>query len=250
MSAPLPRIYTDLSDWYLLLTAPEDYAEEAAFYWQCLIDAAEGPIRTMLELGCGSGANASHLKRQVTMTLTDPSREMLALARSVNPDLELIEGDMRSLRLGRQFDAVFVHDAVMYLTTEDDLGRAIETATIHLRPGGVALFAPDALRETFREQTDCGGHNGRDGRALRYLEWSHDPDPTDSTFVTDYVYAYREGDGPPVCETERHLLGLFSRETWLRLLDAAGLDTTARPLVHSEVEPGEIEVFVCRKRRS
>jgi len=41
---------------------------------------------------------------------------MLALSMTVNPECEHIEGDMRTLRLGHTFDAVFLHDAVMYLT--------------------------------------------------------------------------------------------------------------------------------------
>jgi hypothetical protein len=239
MSQALPRIYTDLAGWYPLLTAPAEYGEEAAFYWDCFARTATGPLITLLELGSGSGAMASHYKQQVTPTLTDISVDMLALSRTVNPDLEHIQGDMRTLRLGRHFDAVFAHDAVMYLLTEDALREAIVTAHVHL--------APDCVLETFRPQTDTGGNDG-DGRALRYLEWVHDPDPTDTTFVTDYTYVYREGDGVPVCEQDRHTVGLFSREVWLRLLEEVGFQATIRPLVHSEVEPGDVEVFVVVKR--
>jgi hypothetical protein len=53
---------------------------------------------------------------------------MLELSRGLNPECEHVVGDMRPLHLGRQFDAVFVHDAVMYMTTEDDLRQAMETA--------------------------------------------------------------------------------------------------------------------------
>ena len=49
---------------------------------------------------------------------------------------------MRTVRLGTRFDCVFVHDAVVYMTTETDLRKAIETAHIHCMPGGAALFAP------------------------------------------------------------------------------------------------------------
>lgn len=41
---------------------------------------------------------------------------------------------MRTVRLGRTFDAVFVHDAVDYMTSEDDLRHVIETAFVHCRP--------------------------------------------------------------------------------------------------------------------
>ena len=69
---------------------------------------------------------------------------------------------MRTVRLGRQFDAVFVQDTICYMASEADLGPALETAFLHTRPGGAALFAPDHVRETFRPSTDQGG--GRPSR--------------------------------------------------------------------------------------
>ncbi len=76
---------------------------------------------------------------------------------------------MRTVRLGRQFDAVFVQDTICYMASEADLGPALETAFLHTRPGGAALFAPDHVRETFRPSTDQGGVDqaGSDRRALR-----------------------------------------------------------------------------------
>ena len=76
-----------------------------------------GEATTLLELGSGGGNNASHLKHRFECTLTDLSPEMLALSRTLNPECEHIEGDMRTLRLERTFDAVFVHDAIAYITT-------------------------------------------------------------------------------------------------------------------------------------
>jgi len=43
---------------------------------------------------------------------------------------------MRSVRLGRTYDAVIIHDAIMYMTTEDDLVAALATARAHLAPAG------------------------------------------------------------------------------------------------------------------
>ena len=245
----LPRIYTDLAGWYHLLTSPAEYGEEADFYWRCFVEAAETAPRTMLELGSGGGNMALHYKHQLDeVVLTDLSAEMLALSRTINAELEHVQGDMRTLRLGRTFDAVFVHDAVMYLTAEDDLRQAIETVSVHLTPGGVTVFAPDFVAETFKPSTDCGGHDG-EGRALRYMEWTWDPDPSDTHCVTDFTYVMRDGDGPAVPLTERHHVGLFSREVWRRLLVDAGFEVAIWPLIHSEVETGDVEVFVGVKSR-
>lgn len=239
------RIYSDLAPWFHLLTRPADYEEEAAHVIRLVEAAADGPARTLLELGSGGGNNASYLKHRFTCTLTDLSPEMLELSRSLNPECEHVEGDMRMLRLGSTFDAVLMHDAVMYMTTEDDLGAAIETAAAHLRPGGVAIFTPDTTREAFEPATRHGGHDGDDGRRLRYLEWASDPDPDDSTYEVDFVLALSEPGVPVRIVHDHHVLGVFPVSTWHRLFEEAGLE-----LLHLDIEDphaGEHAVFVARR---
>ena len=238
-----PRLYSDLASWFHLLTAPEDYAEEAEFYRQALIAACLRPPQTLLELGSGGGNNASHLKAHFTLTLVDLSPGMLATSRSLNPECEHLPGDMRTVRLGRLFDAVFIHDAIMYLTSEADLRAAFETAFVHCRPGGAALFAPDHVRETFQPATDHGGHDG-ERRGMRYLEWTRDPDPDDTTYLVDFAYLLKDENGTLHCEYDRHILGLFPRQTWLRLLAETGFQPRSIPFEHSQSEPGSCEIFL------
>ena len=240
------KLYGELASWWPLLSAPSDYAEEAAFYREKLVGAARQPVRTVLELGSGGGNNASHLKSHFEMVLVDRSPGMLAVSRALNPECEHVQGDMRSVRLGREFDAVFVHDAIAYMTSEADLRQVFETAFAHCRPGGAAIFAPDHVRDTFAPSTDHGGHDGAD-RGLRYLEWTWDPDPSDTTYTVDFAYALRSSDGSVHVEHDRHIEGLFARSDWLRLLALAGFEARMVPFDHSEIEAGKYEVFVCTK---
>jgi SAM-dependent methyltransferase len=170
---------------------------------------------------------------------------MLAVSRRLNPECEHVEGDMRSVRLGRTFDAVFVHDAIAYITTREDLRRVFATAHEHVRPGGAALFVPDWIRETFTPTTDHGGSDGAD-RALRYLDWTWDPDPDDETHLMDLVYVLREADAAIRVEHDRHVCGLFPRAAWLELLEEAGFDPDPVPLP-SEWAPTGSEGFVGRR---
>ncbi len=241
-----PKLYAELASWWPLLSEPVHYAEEAAFYRRALLDACERPPETLLELGSGGGNNASHLKAHFHMTLVDRSPGMLAVSRALNPECEHIEGDMRTVRLGRLFDAVFIHDAVVYMTTEADLRSAVETAFVHCRPGGGALFCPDHVRETYRPQTSHGGHDG-DTRSLRYLDWHWDPDTSDTTYESHMVYVLRESDGSVRVVHDRHALGLFGRDDWLRLLREAGFEPRVLPFEHSQIEPGTCEVFAAAK---
>jgi hypothetical protein len=152
---------------------------------------------------------------------------MLAVSRRLNPGCEHVQADMRTARLGRDFDAVFVHDAVDYMTTEADLRLVIGTAFAHCRPGGIAVFVPDHITENFEAGTGYGGIDGADGRAARYLDWAYDPDPADTWTLTQYVFLLRDASGAVQVVHETHRLGLFSRATWLRLLGEAGFGAGA-----------------------
>ena len=242
-------IYGDLAPWFHLLTPPAEYAGEARFVLELLRDHVDGPLETMLELGSGGGNMASHLKRDLRLTLTDLSTEMLELSRTINPDAEHFVGDMRMLRLGRTFDAVLIHDAICHMTTESALREAMATGFEHLRPGGAAVLAPDYVRETFRPGTDHGGEDspeaaaGRHGRSLRYLEWVTDPDPTDTTYQVDYALLLRETDGTVEVRHDRHVEGVFSRQAWLDLLAEVGFEAD------SVLDPEGRVMFFARRPR-
>jgi len=172
---------------------------------------------------------------------------MLAVSRALNPECEHIRGDMRDVRLGRLFDAVFIHDAIAYMRTEKELSSTMETAFLHCRPGGGALVCPDYTREAFRPATKHGGHDAA-GHGLRYLEWTRDPDPWDNTYVSDMVYLLHEEDRVR-CVYDRHVCGLFSRQNWLRLMTGGGFRTRAAPFQHSQPEAEMAEVFLGVRQR-
>jgi SAM-dependent methyltransferase len=232
-------MYTDLAEWWPLLSPPQHYVEEAADLMPILLDGSDGPSRpTLLELGSGGGSLAYHLKEHFALTLTDRSPGMLAVNARVNPECEHIQGDMTTLDLGREFDRVLVHDAIMYATTPDMARATLRTAARHCRPGGLVVILPDCVRETFESATDCGGEDADDGRGLRYLEWSWDPDPADSTTQVEYVFVLREANGHIRIEHDQHLEGCFSRAEWLAWFEDVGLRTR----IHAD--PWNRDVFI------
>jgi SAM-dependent methyltransferase len=240
------RFYGELASWWPLISPVEEYAEEAAEMARVLA-SAERPVREILELGSGGGHNAAHLATRFDLTLIDLSEQMLEVSRRRNPGCAHHQGDMRTVRLGRVFDAVLVHDAVDYMTSEEDLRAAMETAHVHCRPGGLALLVPDETVESFEPGADHGGSDDRaDGRGVRYLEWSYDPDPSDTTYLTEYAFVLREPDGGVRSVHEQHRLGLFSRATWLALLADVGFEAERR-VEETEEDRTPRDLFVGRR---
>lgn len=234
------KLYDELAEWWPIMASPAEFRQEARFFGRLLRESSKPPPRTVLDLGSGSGLIASHLKAHFTMTLVDMSPQMLAVNRTVNPECEHVLGDMRTLRLGRAFDAVFVHDSVCHMTTAPDLQAVMETAFVHCRPGGVALFVPDELRETFVPSTDHGG-NDKENRSVRYVQWTTDPDPRDTAILVDFGILLRDELGVVRVVHERQTHGLFSRAVWLRLLRKAGF--SASVVSHEQIR----DLFLCRR---
>ncbi len=240
MEPEQPKLYTELAGWWQLISPTQDYAEEAAFFRSLL--GAEN-VRTVLELGSGGGNVAWHLKGDFELTLTDISGEMLAESAKQNPELEHIQGDMRALRLGRTFGGVLIHDAIMYMTSEEDLRSALDTAYEHCKPGGAVVIAPDWVTETFKPQTS---HEGTDagGRGVRYLEWTWDADPNDTKVNYEVILALKEGDELRTV-VDRQVVGVFPRATWLRLLRDVGFE--AETVEDPSTEGERTEIFLARK---
>jgi len=240
----LPKLYDELASWFHLLSSPADYAEEAEFARSLIVEESSVQPLTVLEFGSGGGNNASHLKAHFRMTLVDLSPGMLELSQRLNPECEHLQGDMKTLRLGRTFGAVFIHDAIMYMTNEHDLRLSLETGSIHCKSGGALLVMPDMIKETFVSLTTHGGHDGEapDSRAIRYIEWTFDPDTSDTTYTVDFACLLREHNQPVRVVHDTHVFGLYPRDTWLNLLRAAGFEQP-----RAVADPWGREVFVGKK---
>lgn len=240
------RLYAELADWWPLFTTPEDYTYETAFHAQLIKKEMGEKAKTALELGSGGGNSASHLKKHFQMTLVDLSENMLNVSKKLNPECEHHIGNMIDFRIKREFDVVYVQDAIAYMNTEADLRKTIETAYVHCRAGGMALFIPDFTSDNFKSTIVTGGHD-RDKRGLRYMEWISDPDPSDTSYLSDMVYMVKDESGQMSCVYDRHILGLFSKEKWLELISSVGFEVKTVPFDSKQEAAGSTFIFVGRK---
>lgn len=238
-----PRLYGDLAWLFPFTSAPEDFVAEVEGAYGLLQHLTQGELRTLLHLGAGAGHIDHTLKRYLAVTGVDLSDRMLAMARELNPEVTYRLGDVRGVRLDDTFDAVLIDDVATYMLTEGDLRALFHTAWLHLRPGGVAVTFAEVTKETFtRNRTNCSTRAKGDIEVTQ-VENMFDPDPGDTTVEVTLVYLIRR-DRQLEIVSDHQLIGLFSLETWRRMLLEVGY-----VLQEGELRPG-VPLFICAKPAS
>jgi SAM-dependent methyltransferase len=131
-----------------------DYASFSLFYDQIMGDRSEefervrsqirrhsAAAKTLLELGCGTGAILAGLREEFAVTGLDRSPEMLAVAAARLPSTPLVQADMTSFALDTRFDVVIcVFDTLNHLPLFSEWLALFERAYEHLDDGGLFIF--------------------------------------------------------------------------------------------------------------
>ena len=231
------RLYGDLAWTWPIISPPDDYIEESEEFIELITTHAKIPVKNLLNLGCGGGHNDFTLKTRFQVTGADISDNMLSLARGLNPDVTYVKGDMRSLRLGRQFEAVTVFDSISYMSTRDDLISVLRTAYEHLNPGGVMVTVVEYRTETFQQSRITHSTRRRGDVEIALVENDYDPDPNDSSFEFTMIFLIRRS-GVLSTGIDRHILGLFPLDSWVDTMRGVGFDVTRTQSVTAD-EAGE-----------
>ena len=219
--------YNELAWTEDLLADPAEYEDEARVYVDLIKRTAAEPPHTLLHLGSGAGGHDRIFKRHFAVTGVDLSLGMLNKARAANLDIEYIEGDMRTLRLNRQFDAVAIPDGIDYMVSLDDVRQAIQTSVEHLKTGGVLLVAVKT-KETL--QNNNFAYTGeKDGVHVTLLENNYINLFRPNSYEATFVYLIRQ-QGELTIHTDHHILGLFPKATWDQVLKDAGLAVRTKTL--------------------
>jgi SAM-dependent methyltransferase len=234
-----------------IIAPPEDYTEETERYCEAIKEHSEIAARTLLHIGCGAGGNDYTFKKHYEVTGVDISEGMLEIARRLNPEVDYYCGDMRTIELGKYFDAVAIPDSIGYMTTEEDLRSAIMVVQKHLKPGGVLLIVA-SIAERFRQNNFIYTGSG-EGIDISLFESNYILHPAGTTYEVTLVYVIRH-KGKRKIYTDHHVCGIFKLEIWLDLLKEAGFHNVKQVNIDNSYDRfivGESEypllMFVCRK---
>lgn len=140
--------FNHYSKYYDLLYADKDYKREVKYVLNLIAQNTKLPIKSILELGCGTGIHAVGLAKDgFYVHGVDMSSEMLSLAKiraekeGCADSLTFVLGDARNFRVEKNFDAIIsLFHVLSYQTNDADLDAMINTASCHLKQDGIFVF--------------------------------------------------------------------------------------------------------------
>ena len=206
----------------------KDYAAEATAI-ATLLRAAHPTAKTILDVACGTGEHALHLRTSHGFVVDGLDRDpgLLAVAREKLPDARFFEADMAAFDVGHRYDVVMcLFSSIGYVQTLDRVTAALRCFRAHLAAGGVIVvepwFAPGVLREGPGSTKNHAEANG-----VRVERASH---VTVAGRLSTLVFDYRFEDANGVrVAREVHELGLFTQEEMMTSFGEAGLAATYDP---------------------
>ena len=169
---------------------------------------------------------------------------MLKNARKLNPQLKYRKGDMRTVRLKEQFDAIMLHDSVNYMLTRSDPKKVFCTAYVHLKPGGVLWTR---IEEYNRIQQNRLKFSTRKEKISKLCLLSTTMTPTRGN-LSGYIYlSYRKNKRLEIC-TDRHIRGIFKLATWFLVIRKAGFKVKQQRFEHSTIPKiKDMPELICLK---
>lgn len=204
----------------------KDYAAEAYKVYQFVQKYKQSAGNTLLDVACGTGTHAGFLSQYYEVTGTDLSNRMLKVARKKHPEIQFLVGDMRSLHLGRKFDAVTcLFSAIGYMKTKADLRKAVKSMSSHLLAGGVLLVEPWFSKEQW--QVGRVSINRVEKPDIKVVRMAL---ARKRGRVSVLEFQYLIGTSRGIEHLKEHLeLGLFDHEEYLEAFTRAGLGVSHDP---------------------
>ncbi len=219
-------MYAKTAHYYDRIYAFKDYAGEAEKLLAIVDRELESDGRRLLDVACGTGLHLEWLKPHVDAEGLDLEPELLDIARVRNLGMTFHQGDMRTFALDARYDMITcLFSSIGYMTTIDDLHRAIARMTAHLERGGLLLIEPWFPPEAWHPNTVHALFIDDPELKIARVNTSF-VDGRISIFDLHHLIGTSDGTEHVV---EHHEMGLFTVDEMTDAFVAAGLDVRYDP---------------------
>jgi ubiquinone/menaquinone biosynthesis C-methylase UbiE len=214
-------LHDQLAKYYDRIYSFRDYLDEAVRIQNLIMKYLETGGNTLLDVACGTGLHLKHLKDDFSCTGVDVSKAMLKIARKNAKGVTFKEADMKTLKLGKQFDAIIcLLSSIGYVRNCSNLERTIRNFSKHLKKGGVALIEPSHANSVYvKGEPRITIYDGKDAKIARI----NVPKIRQATAVLNMHILIAERGKDAKYFIDKHELGLFGINNTLRIMKDAGL---------------------------
>ena len=216
----MSKLYTDLAELYHemyknMFDYSEDFRDHDVIF-------KTYKSKKIFEIGCGTGNLAKYYEKAgYDYTGSDISTEMLKIAMDENPNSKFIKKDMRKLGIGPEYDAAFICGrGFTYMTTNDDVMKALKSIYKCLKPGGIFVFDNFDARHMFLNFKKTYFNKSTDPKTgIKYLRYSKKKMLLDGgwTWKWSARYEVRSEDSVEVYEDDSVLRAFLKEEAELFL---------------------------------
>lgn len=219
-------MFEETARYYDRIYAFKDYAAEASKLRAIVEEELRTGGRRLLDVACGTGLHLEHLKAHFDAEGLDLSPELLEISRQRNPEVTHHLADMRTFELDARFDVITcLFSSIGYMTTVDDLHRAIERMAAHLVPGGLLIVEPWLTPDAWRPNTVHGLFIDEPELKIARVNTSLTEGRV-SVFDLHHLIGTPQGTEHVV---EHHELGLYTVDEMTEAFASVGLDVRYDP---------------------
>lgn len=235
-------LHNNLAKYYDRVYSFKDYLDEAVRLQNLIIKYLESEGNSLLDVACGTGLHLKNLKDDFSCTGVDISKSMLKIARKNAKGVTFKEADMKTLRIGKQFDVIIcLLSSIGYVKTAASLEKTIRKFSKHLKKGGLALIEPSHAKSVYvNGEPRITTYNGKDAKIARvnFTKFRQ------ATAVLNMHILIADRGKDAKYFVDRHELGIFGINNTLRIMKAAGLKSK---YLKNGLMPGR-ELFVGIKK--
>lgn len=222
----------------------KDYKAESSILKEIIAKYKQSNGNELLDVGCGTGLHLPWLIDEYTVTGVDLSEQQLEGARKRLPNVTFIQGDMRNFDLHHQFDIVTcLFSSIGYVYPYEQMEKAIENMTAHIKPGGILLVEPWLQPGTFRPNQPPKTYIASlPDKHLKMTVVTSDF-RLDGNISSMKMHHILEQPGGTEEFTEEHRMALYTPQEFRKAFKTAGLSL----LLHDQQGLDERGLFIGRK---
>ena len=235
-------MHNQLAKYYDRIYSFRDHLDEAVRIQNIIIKYLETGGNTLLDVACGTGLHLKHLRDDFSCTGVDASKAMLKIARKNAKGVTFKEADMKTLKLGKQFDVIIcLLSSIGYVRNYSNLERTIQNFSKHLKKGGVALIEPSHANSVYvKGEPRITIYDGKDAKIARI----NVPKIRQATAVLGMHILLAERGKDAKYFIDKHELGLFGINKTLSIMKNTDLKSK---YLKNGLMPGR-ELFVGIKK--